>query len=85
MRSSAKRKPEPPPQGGKGPAGMPLGTVNYLYIALGALVIALSYAGMYLEKAVDGVFALYVAPFTLTGAYLWVLYAIFRRPKRKKP
>ena len=64
---------------------MPLGAVNYLHIALGAAVIALSYAGMYVEKAVDGFFSLNVAPFTLTGAYLWVLYAIFVRPKGKKP
>ncbi|NTV03015.1 MAG: DUF3098 domain-containing protein [Chlorobiaceae bacterium] len=63
---------------------MPLGTVNYLYIALGAAVIALSYAGMYLEKSVDGIFSLYIAPFTLTGAYLWVLYAIFYRTKEGK-
>ena len=62
---------------------MPLGTVNYLFIALGAAVIALSYAGMYLEKAVDGFFSLNVAPFTLTGAYLWILYAIFYRPKSR--
>jgi len=60
---------------------MPLGVVNYLFIALGAAVIALSYGFMYLEKAVDGFFALHIAPFTLVGAYLWVLFAIFYRPK----
>jgi hypothetical protein len=63
---------------------MPLGAVNYLFIALGALVIVLSYAGMYIEKSVDGFFALYISPFTLIGAYLWVLYSIFYRPKSNK-
>lgn len=63
---------------------MPLGATNYLFIALGALVIVLSYAGMYLERAVDGFFSLQVAPLTLTAAYLWVLFAIFYRPKRNK-
>jgi hypothetical protein len=66
------------------PVEMPLGTVNYLFIALGAAVIALGYAGMYLEKQADGFFALNVAPFLLTAAYLWVLFAIFYRPKGKK-
>ncbi len=60
---------------------MPLGPVNYLFIAIGALVIGVSYAGMYLEKAVDGIFSMYVAPVALTGAYLWVLFAIFYRPE----
>ena len=60
---------------------MPLGAVNYLFIALGALVIALSYTFMYLENAVDGFFALDIAPFTLVGAYVWILFAIFWRRK----
>lgn len=63
---------------------MPLGATNYLFIALGALVIVLSYAAMYIEKSVDGVFSLYICPFTLVGAYLWVLYSIFYRPKSNK-
>lgn len=63
---------------------MPLGAVNYLFIALGALVIALSYTIMYIEQEVDGFFALDIAPFTLVGAYLWILFAIFYRPGKKK-
>jgi hypothetical protein len=84
MKSSAKKKPEKAPMAPNRPPEMPLGAVNYLFIALGAAVIALSYGGMYLEKEVDGFFSLYVSPFTLTGAYLWVLYAIFYRPKGNK-
>jgi hypothetical protein len=84
-----KRKPEPaakqPPAAAKPePAVMPLGAVNYLFIALGALVIALSYTFMYIEKDVDGFFALDIAPFTLVGAYLWILFAIFYRGKKKQ-
>jgi len=63
---------------------MPLGAVNYLFIALGAAVLALSYAVMYIEKEVDGFFALGIAPFTLVGAYLWILFAIFWRGKKKQ-
>ncbi|NTW52640.1 MAG: hypothetical protein HGB22_08635 [Chlorobiaceae bacterium] len=63
---------------------MPLSAVNYLFIALGAVVVGLSYAFMYLEKQVDGFFALNVAPFTLIGSYLWVLFAIFYRPNGTK-
>jgi len=63
---------------------MPLGAMNYLFIALGATVLALSYAVMYIEKSVDGFFALDIAPFTLVGAYAWILFAIFYRSKKKK-
>jgi hypothetical protein len=63
---------------------MPLGAMNYLFIALGAAVLALSYAAKYVEKSVDGFFAFDIAPFTLVGAYLWVLYAIFWRGKKKQ-
>ena len=60
---------------------MPLGAVNYIMIALGALVIAASYGIMFLEREVDGLFALFVSPVTLIGAYLWIIYAVLYRPK----
>jgi uncharacterized membrane-anchored protein len=86
MKSSAKKntKKAAAPEKPQPPIVMPLGAVNYLFIALGAAVIGLSYAFMYLEKQVDGLFSLHIAPFTLVGAYLWVLYAIFYRPKGNK-
>ncbi|HWQ26122.1 MAG TPA: hypothetical protein VN367_04980 [Chlorobaculum sp.] len=85
MKSSAKKSvKKAEPAAPQTPAVMPLGVVNYLFIALGAAVIALSYAFMYLEKEVDGFFALNIAPFTLVGAYLWILFAIFYRPDGKK-
>ncbi len=63
---------------------MPLEPVNYMMIALGGLVIASSYLGMFIEQAVDGIFALFVSPVTLVGAYLWITYAILYRPTSKK-
>ncbi len=63
---------------------MPLGAANYLMIALGAAVISASYWGMYLERAVDGIFALFISPVTLIGAYLWIVYAVLYRPKAEK-
>ncbi|MBV5304805.1 MAG: hypothetical protein JZU70_11510 [Chlorobium sp.] len=63
---------------------MPLEPVNYIMIALGVLVIVISYWGMYLERAVDGIFALYVSPVTLIGSYIWIVFAILYRPKRLK-
>lgn len=63
---------------------MPLGAMNYLLIALAALVIALCYTFIYQENAVDGFFALGIAPFMLVGAYLWILFAIFWRGKKKQ-
>jgi uncharacterized BrkB/YihY/UPF0761 family membrane protein len=65
-------------------AAMPLGAINYLMIALGALVITGSYWGMYLERSVDGVFALFVSPVTLIGAYAWVAFAVLYRQKPQK-
>lgn len=63
---------------------MPLEAINYLMIALGALVIAGSYWGMYLEKSVDGMFALFISPVTLIGAYVWIIFAVLYRPKAQK-
>ena len=63
---------------------MPLESRNYLMIALGALVITGSYWGMYMEKSVDGVFALFISPVTLVGAYVWIIFAVLYRPKAQK-
>ncbi|WP_050770602.1 hypothetical protein [Chlorobium ferrooxidans] len=63
---------------------MPLGRVNYILIALGTLVIAASFGIMFLEKDVDGVFALFVSPVTLTAAYAGIAFAVLYRPKTKK-
>ena len=63
---------------------MPLGAINYIMIALGTLVIAVSYLGMYVEREVDGIFALYISPITLVGAYVWIVFAILYRPKSQK-
>ncbi|MBM3163000.1 MAG: hypothetical protein FJZ79_06735 [Chlorobi bacterium] len=60
---------------------MPLGTVNYIMIACGALVIAGSYLGMYLERDVDGFFSLYISPLTLVAAYAWIIFAVLYRKK----
>ncbi len=63
---------------------MPLESINYLMIVLAALVIAGSYWGMYMEKSVDGVFALFISPVTLVGAYVWIIFAVLYRPKAQK-
>ena len=63
---------------------MPLGAINYVMIALGILVIALSYWGMYIEHAVDGVFALSISPFLLIGSYIWIIFAVLYRPELQK-
>ena len=64
-------------------AEMPLGAVNYIMIALGALVIAGSYGIMFLEKEVDGFFALFVTPISLVAAYGWIIFAILHRPAQR--
>ena len=64
-------------------AEMPLGAVNYIMIALGALVIAGSYGIMFLEKEVDGFFALFISPVALVSAYGWIIFAILHRPTQK--
>ncbi len=63
---------------------MPLEPVNYMMIALGGLVIAASYLGMFIEQEVDGIFALFISPVTLVGAYLWIIFAILYQPQSKK-
>ncbi|NTU97030.1 MAG: hypothetical protein HGA62_04350 [Chlorobiaceae bacterium] len=63
---------------------MPLGKINYLMIILGAAVIATSYGAMYLEKEVDGIFALFISPFTLLGSYAWIIFALLYRPSASK-
>jgi len=60
---------------------MPLAPANYLMIAFGVMVIAASYLGMFFEQKIDGIFALYISPITLIGAYLWIVFAILYRPK----
>ncbi|NTV92406.1 MAG: hypothetical protein HGA72_03755 [Chlorobiaceae bacterium] len=60
---------------------MPLGAINYSMIAFGVLVIAGSYAGMSLEKQVDGFFSLAIAPFTLVSAYVGIIFAVLYRRK----
>jgi hypothetical protein len=65
------------------PADMPLGAINYVMIACGAAVIALSYLGMYLERDVDGFFSLYISPFTLVAAYTWTVFAVLLRRKKE--
>ncbi|NTU44312.1 MAG: hypothetical protein HGA99_02150 [Chlorobiaceae bacterium] len=82
MKSSAKRAQGKPPVAKT--AAMPLGRVNYILIALGTLVIAASFGIMFLEKDVDGVFALFVSPVTLTAAYAGIAFAVLYRPKPKK-
>ena len=64
-------------------ADMPLGAVNYIMIVLGVLVIAASYGIMFLEKEVDGFFALSVTPISLVAAYGWIIFAILYRQKQK--
>ena len=64
-------------------AEMPLAAVNYIMIALGALVIAASYGIMFLEREVDGFFALYISPVTLVAAYGWIIFAVLYRPTNK--
>jgi len=81
MKSLPKKQPKKAAEKAK---AMPLEPVNYIMIALGVLVIVTSYWGMYLERAVDGIFALYVSPITLTGSYLWIVFAILYRPKGLK-
>ncbi len=63
---------------------MPLKAINYMMLAFGALVIAGTYLGMYLEREVDGIFALYISPVLLIGSYLWIVFAILYRPKSHK-
>ena len=81
---SLPKKQQPPKKAADTAAIMPLEAVNYIMIALGVLVIAASYWGMYLERSVDGVFALFISPVTLIGAYLWVAFGILYRPKPAK-
>ena len=82
MKSSPKKTQKVPAE--KKVTAMPLEAINYLMIALGALVIAGSYWGMYLEKSVDGLFALFISPVTLVGSYVWIIFALLYRPKAKK-
>ncbi|NTW68973.1 MAG: hypothetical protein HGB23_03900 [Chlorobiaceae bacterium] len=82
MKSSAKKQQGKPTVVKK--TAMPLQRVNYILIALGTLVIAASFGIMFLEKDVDGVFALFVSPVTLTAAYAGIAFAILYRPKPKK-
>jgi hypothetical protein len=80
MKSSAKNSPNKLPAE---KAGMALGPRNYLFIAIGAAVIGLSYAGIYLEHAVDGFFSLNISPITLIAGYGWIMFSIFYRPRQK--
>jgi hypothetical protein len=86
MKSSQKKQQnkQKPKQAAEIAATMPLEAINYIMIALGALVIAASYWGMYLEREVNGFFTLFISPVTLIGAYLWVAFGVLYRPKPAK-
>ncbi len=60
---------------------MPLGKINYLFLGIGTVVIALSYSIMYLENGAYGFFSLYISPVILVGAYAWILFALLYRRK----
>ncbi len=77
-------KKQPPKKAAEQAKAMPLEPVNYIMIAMGVSVITASYWGMYLEREVDGVFALFVSPVTLIGSYLWIVFALLYHPKRQK-
>lgn len=78
MKSSPKKTKKTPESEA---ATMPLGAVNYIMIACGSAVIALSYLGMYLERDVDGFFSLNIAPLLLVCSYAWVAFAVLYRRK----
>lgn len=78
MKSLPKKQPK---KAAEEPKTMALGTVNYIMIALGALIIGASYWGMYLERNVDGFFSLFISPVTLVGAYVLIAFALLYRPK----
>jgi len=80
MKSSPKKQQANPAEKA---AEMPLGAVNYIMIALGALVIAASYGIMFLEREIDGFFALYLSPISLVVAYGWIIFAVLYRPTQK--
>jgi len=61
---------------------MPLGRKNYIFLAIGVLVLLVSYTGMYLERSVDGFFSLNIAPPLLVAAYGWIAYAILYKEKK---
>jgi uncharacterized BrkB/YihY/UPF0761 family membrane protein len=81
MKSLPKKQPK---KAAEKTAVMALGAINYIMIALGALIIGASYWGMYLEKSVDGFFSLFISPVTLVGAYIWVVFALLYRPEPDK-
>ncbi|WP_223294259.1 hypothetical protein [Chlorobium phaeobacteroides] len=82
MKSLTKNKRvKPADKKGLKQTAMPLGVINYSMIALGVLVIAGSYAGMYLEKEVNGFFSLFIAPFALVSAYVGIAFAVLYRRK----
>jgi predicted MFS family arabinose efflux permease len=83
MKSLPKKQPQPKKAAEKA-VTMPLEAINYILIAFGALVIAGSYWGMYLEREVDGFFALFISPVTLIGAYVLIAFALLYRPKPEK-
>ncbi len=60
---------------------MPLGKTHYLLVGIGVAVIALSYAGMYLENRADGFFSLFISPVLLVAAYALILFALLYRRK----
>lgn len=81
MKSSQKKLPK---KQAEKKAEMPLSRINYLMILLGMAVIVSSYVIMYLEKNVDGVFALYISPVTLLGSYALIAFALLYRPAARK-
>ncbi len=53
---------------------------NYVLLILGVALVAVGFALMRIENEFEGFLSLYIAPLTILGGYLEIIYAILWRP-----
>lgn len=85
LRRPAKPETENFRQGGPSiPLTMPFTPANYRYLLIGLAILVIGFVLLSLEDFIDATqfsIALYIAPFVIVGGYVFLAWAIMKRPR----
>ncbi|PSQ85734.1 MAG: hypothetical protein BRD42_07850 [Bacteroidetes bacterium QS_3_64_15] len=58
---------------------------NYVLLLVGAALIVIGFAAMYVENAYQGFVSLYISPILIVGGYAEIIYALLWSPGDDEP